>query len=283
MRRLPGQHLRIGVSGQAVALLRAGRWRWPGHDGAPARLAEQAITPGDAHPFDAIAGALRAVLEQQRQAGADWAGWPVVMLLADELTRLWQVTPPAGATRLADIDAAAGLRFQALYGEAPGAWQLAADVNARQPFFAAAVPRALPAVLQLVAREYQLSMVGLEPHFIAAWNRWRGAVKPGAWFALVHENLLTLALVAPDGRRALAIRALPVPHGADRYWLTQALAREAMLQDIDPPALLQACGAVPAAWTAPATISAHVRCVALQSAAPDWSGAALLARGGSRL
>jgi hypothetical protein len=246
--------LRIDVAAHAVSLRRISRWRGE----AATVLATQAIAPSGEHPFDAIANALRALLGE-----LEVGGWPVTFTLADELTRLWRVTPPPGAARLADMEAAAGLRFQSLYGEAPSAWRIAADWNAAQPFFAAAVPRALLALLQLVAQEFKLSIVGIEPRFVGAWNRNRRGLKQGAWFGLVHENLLTLAALDTEGQGASAVRSLPIPHGADQYWLTQTLQREALLLDMAAPALLQVCGAMPEAWLKPAAGGAHIQCVAL--------------------
>lgn len=276
MRRLPGQALRIGVSGSAVSLLRTSRWRAAGP--ALTVLAEHAFSPAGEHPFDAIGNALRALLGEQKLAG-----WPASIVLDDELTRLWQVTPPAGAARLADIEAAAGLRFHTLYGEPPGAWRIAADWDASHPFFAAAVPRALLTVLELVAQEHKLAIVAVTPHFVAAWNRWQRALAPGAWFGALHDGLLTVAAV--EGKRLRAVRALPVPAGADHYWLTQALTREALLHQLDAPALLQLCGPAPALWTGPVSNPAHIRCSALDLAQrageAAWSSAAMLARCGS--
>jgi hypothetical protein len=195
------------------------------------------------------------------------------------------------------MEAAAGLRFQSLYGEAPSGWKIAADWNASEPFFAAAMPRALLAVLELVAREFKLSIVGVEPHFVSAWNRWRRGMKQGAWFGLLHDNLLTLAAIDAgagkgQGAQAMrAIRALPVPPGADPAWLTQTLKREALLLDMPPPELLQLCGvasggpAGAAAWTRSAGNAALIPCEALdqaqQAGGAGLSMAALLARGGS--
>jgi general secretion pathway protein E len=48
-------------------------------------------------------------------SGAGCDGWPVTLVVADELARMWQVTPPPGSSRLADLDAASGLRFLTLY------------------------------------------------------------------------------------------------------------------------------------------------------------------------
>jgi hypothetical protein len=282
MRRSFGQSLRIGVSGSGVSLLRVSRWT-----GEPVTvLAEQAIAPSGEHPFDAIANALRALLGEH--AGANTlGGWPTSIVLADDLARMWRVTPPPGAARLADIEAAAGFRFQSLYGEAATAWQISADWSATQPFFAAAVPRALLAVLRLVAQECKLRVVGIEPHFVSAWNRWRRGIKPGAWFGLVHDNLLTLAAIEPDGKGIRAIRVLPLPgaQGADQYWLSQTLTREALLLDMAAPEVLQVCGAAPAAWSKPPANAACIACAALDHAqrapAGEMSAMVLLARGGS--
>jgi hypothetical protein len=225
-------------------------------------LAAQAIAPSGEHPFDAIANALRALLGE-----LEVGGWPVSFTLADELTRIWRVTPPPGAARLADMEAAAGLRFQSLYGEPPSAWQISADWNAVEPFFAAGVPRALLALLQLVAQEFKLSVVGIEPRFVGAWNRNRRGVRQGAWFGLVHADLLTLAAIDAEGQGMRAIRPLPIPHGADQYWLTQTLQREALLLDMAAPELLQVCGAAPADWSKPGIGPAHIPCVTLDGSA----------------
>ncbi|MBJ7311423.1 hypothetical protein ACFOLJ_01175 [Rugamonas sp. CCM 8940] len=281
MPRVFGQALRIGVAQHAVSLLRVSRWG----AAAPQLLAEQACAPAgpgegaEGAPFAAIGQALRDMLAQPALAG-QLAGRAVTFVLDEQLVRLWQVAPPAGASRLADLEAAAALRFQALYGEAPGAWRILADCDAAAPFFAAAVPRALLALLEQVAAAHRLAVVGVEPHFIAAWNRWRRALKPGAWFGLVHDNLLILA--ALQERRLRAVRTLLVPHHADAYWLRQMLAREALLLELDAPQQLQLCGAAAPSWLAPAAAE-RIGCAALEPAlGPEWSVAARLARSGSR-
>lgn len=256
MRRAIGQFLRIDVAPHAVSVQRVTRWRLPGRAAsAPETLASQQIAPSSDHPADAIANALRAVLGE-----LNVAGWPASFVLADELTRMWRVTPPAGAARMADLEAAAGLRFQSLYGEAPAAWQISADWDAVQPFFAAAVPRALLAALRVVAHDCKLSTVAIEPRFVSAWNASRRGLKQGAWFGVVHDTLLTLAATEADGKSLRAIRPLPIPHGADQDWLTQTLQREALLLDMDAPSLLQVRGNAPAAWTKPTTSAAQIPC-----------------------
>jgi hypothetical protein len=262
MRRAIGQFLRIDVSPHAVSVQRASNWsRWS-RSGGPVMLASQAIAPSAEHPVDAIANALRALLGE-----LEVGGWPVSFALADELTRTWRVTPPAGAARMADLEAAAALRFQSLYGESPAAWQLSADWDAVRPFFAAAMPRALLAALQLVAQDCKLSIVAIEPRFIGAWNRSRRSFKPGAWFGHVHDNLLTLGAAEADGKSLRAISPLPLPRDADHQWLTQTLQREALLLNMDAPVLLQVDGDAPAAWSAPVTSAAHIPCSVLAGSA----------------
>ncbi|NRR31583.1 hypothetical protein HSX11_15510 [Oxalobacteraceae bacterium] len=275
MPRVFGQALRIGVSATSISLLRTSRWRAPSWT----LLGEQAVVPlPEGAPYEAIAQALRSLL-----AAHAAPGWPLCIVLADELTRLWQVSPPAGATRLADIQAAAGLRFNSLYGDAPAAWEIAADWQAGSDFFAAAMPRALLALLRAVAQEQRLALVEIVPQWIGSWNRWQGALKPNAWFGQLHEQVLTLG--ARSGKRLCAVRTLALPHGADQYWLGQVVAREALLLGLEPPALLQLCGAAPAGWFKPASNPAHLACVALDAGqatlAATLSPAAALARCGS--
>jgi len=263
MRRGLGQFLRIDVAPHAVSVQRVRRWRGFGQaataSAAADTLATLAIAPAVEAPFDAIASALRVLLGE-----LNVAGWPVSIVLADELTRMWRVTPPPGVEHMADLEAAAGLRFQSLYGETSAAWRVSADWSATQPFFAAAVPRALLAVLQTVAQDCELSIVAVEPRFVSVWNRSRRGLKQGAWFGHVHDQLLTLAAPEADGKGLRAIRPLPIPQGADHDWLTRTLTREALLLELDAPSLLQVNGSVPAGWTRPVRSAAHIPCAALQ-------------------
>ena len=244
-----GKFLRVGVSSDAVSLLRVGRWS----GAAPTLLAEHAFAPTQ----DGCADIGRAL--DQLLKGRDVAGWPLAFVLDDELARLWQVTPPRGAARPADLNAAAAMRFQSLYGEAAGDWKLSADWSPEAPFFGAVAAPLLVALIG-AAERHGLTVVGVEPHFVTAWNRCQGALKAGAWFGLVHDQVLTVGAV--EGRRLRAVRALALPHGADQYWLSQVLAREALLLGLSAPACLQLSGPVPPAWTQAPTQSAHVRVTA---------------------
>ncbi|MDC8757632.1 hypothetical protein OIK44_08540 [Janthinobacterium sp. hw3] len=229
--------MRLSVGAEALSLERAGGWR-----AAAAAPASVALAPG----WDGAA--LDAALAQLL-AGAGHAGWPLAVVLDDALLRLWQVAPPRGASRPADLDAAAALRFQTLYGEAAADWRIAGHWQARAPFFGAA-PAPLLAALERAAAAHGVHIVAVVPQFVEAWQRCRGALRAGAWFGVLRGGMLTLAAI--DAGRLRAVRALPLPQDAGHEWLTGTLRREALLLDLAAPALLQLCGAAPAWAAAPA-------------------------------
>ncbi|MYN05052.1 hypothetical protein GTP41_23425 [Pseudoduganella sp. DS3] len=250
------QSLRIEVAPQALRLLRAPRWG----KAAPALLAEQALAAAPDALAAALPGALDALLSGQQARGL-----AASFVLADELVRMWQVVPPLQAARLADLEAAAALRFHTLYGEAPAAWQMSADWNAAAPFMAAAVPRALQAAIESSAARHALAVIAVVPHFVAAWNRHARALKRDAWFGVAHGNVLALA--ACEGGQLRALRHIAIPHGADHYWLTQTAQREALLLGLQAPALIQLSGEVPPALAKPAGHDKHIATAALGAAA----------------
>lgn len=254
------QSLRIEVTPQALRLLRGRRWG----TSAAELLAEQALAPstpnGAAAVAEALPGALAALL-----AGRDAGGMGAAFVLSDELARLWLVTPPVQAVRLADLEGAAALRFHTLYGEMPAAWHISADWNASAPFMAAAIPRLLKSAIENSAAQHGLTVTGIVPHFVAAWNRHAGALKNGAWFGVAQAGVLALAACEDGQLRAL--RHVAIPHGADHYWLTQTAQREALLLGLQAPSLIQLSGDVPAALAKPAGSDKHIATAALGVAA----------------
>ncbi|SFG50960.1 hypothetical protein SAMN05518865_11360 [Duganella sp. CF458] len=253
------QSLRIEVTPQALRLLRVRRWG----SAAPELLAEQSlavVTAGAAGVADALPGALATLL-----GGRDSGGLAANFVLSDELVRLWQVTPPVQAARLADLEGAAALRFYTLFGETPAAWHVSADWNAGAPFMAAAMPRLLKAAIENAAIQQGLTVTAIVPHFVAAWNRHAGALKNEAWFGVAQDGVLALA--ACEAGKLRAVRHVAMPHGADHYWLTQATQREALLLGLQPPALIQLSGEVPAALAKPASSDKHIATAALGVAA----------------
>lgn len=264
--RRPGQSLRLGIAADGLALLRVGGVLAPGAE-------VLAVQPVEAGAPDALALGLRALL-----LGAAPRGWPLSVVLADELVRLWQVQPPQGASRLGDLQAAAAFRFQGLFGAPPSDWRISADWNAGQPFLAAAAPEALLALLEVLAREHRFHLVETAPQFVAAMNAWRSERRPGAWFGLVHGGVLTVA--AYEGRALAAVRTAPIPEGADRDWLEAHVAREALRVGVGRPERLQLCGAAPSGW---ASSSGRLKfaCTLLEDdSGGDWPLHVRLARTG---
>lgn len=240
MRKRFGQMLRIGVSRHGLALVKAGRWR----RAAPEVLGETSFA-GAAPGFEEIASGLRQLL-----VDAGCARWQASVVLADDLVRMWQVAPPPACSRLADLEAAAALRFQSLYGDSPANWNIAAGWDTARPFLAAAMPRQLLALLEQVAREQQVALVEITPQFIAGWNQWRNALRPGAWYGLVQHGVLTVGVTS--GAAVSAVRAVALPDGAGLDWLGQHLEREALRLNAPAPERIAISGAAPLAWNSSA-------------------------------
>jgi hypothetical protein len=256
MRRGFGQALRLGVARGGIALVKTRRW-----GRAPELVAAQALA---ADALDSAAGvqeALAALLD-----GAH-AGWPLTIVLADDLARLWQVVPPQQTTRLGDLEAAAAMRFQALYGETAAAWTIRAGWDPVHPFLAAALPRALLGALEQGAAARRMPLLEIVPQFVAVMNRCVGALKPGAWFGVVHDRVLTLGA-------GTTVRAVALPEGASAAWLAEHLAREALRLNLAVPERVQLWGDVPEAWS-----GAVARLGSAGQA--GWPPAAVLAASGS--
>jgi hypothetical protein len=233
-----GRALRIGIAPDGLALVRTSLWR---HERA---LLLGQVRAGGPDP-QSVATALAMLLGEH-----ETAGWPVTVVLSDELVRLWQVTPPGAATRMADLEGAAALRFQALFGGLATGWKIQADWNASSPFLAAAVPMPLLDALGAAARTHRFHLVEIVPQFVAALNQYRKLRRPGAWFGVVHGAVLSVA--AYDGRQLAAVRTATIPPGADRDWLEGHVAREALRVGLGRPERLQVCGPAPQGWASSA-------------------------------
>jgi hypothetical protein len=238
MRKWFGQSLRLGVAPDGLALVRTSIWP---HERA--RLLGQSRFA--ANGTAAIAREANALLAEHRSDG-----WALRVVLSDELVRLWQVSPPAGASRMADLEAACALRYQALFGTRPAGWQIRADWSLTQAFLAAAMPQALLDHLQEAAAAHGFRVVEVVPQFVAALNQHRAMRRPGAWFGLVHGEVLSVA--AFDGKQLAAVRTAPIPEGADRDWLEGHIAREALRVGLGRPERLQVCGPAPKGWASSA-------------------------------
>jgi hypothetical protein len=261
-----GQSLRLGIAADGLALLRVRAWPRAGVD-------VLAVQPVEAGAPDALAIGLRALLVE-----AAPRGWPLTVVLADDLVRLWQVPPPPGAARMGDLQAAAALRYQSLFGTLPLEWRISADWDASSPFLAAAAPEPLLQLLDTLARELGFHLVEVTPQFVAALNCWRRARRPGAWFGLVHGGVLSIA--AYDGALLCAVRTAVIPEGADRDWLEAHVAREALRVGVGRPERLQLCGAAPHGWASSAGRLKFACTLLEDDSQGDWPLQVRLARTG---
>lgn len=202
----------------------------------------------DATP-DVLAVPITAVLDT-----AGVARSPIHVTIDDDLARYFIVTPPANSTRMQDLRAAAGVRFQLLYGESLAHWQLAADWHAVSPFLACAVPQRLHAALQLAVDAQRSCLASVMPDFVTAWNRLRRRLGADAWVATLGDNALTLGLVAgTKTARLAAVRTITLPEStATATWLRDQLTRAALLDNVSPPSALHIHGVPRDGWQADA-------------------------------
>ncbi|MEC5217701.1 hypothetical protein RCH09_002663 [Actimicrobium sp. GrIS 1.19] len=244
--------VQLGLSPQGATLMRTTGWL----KRSTTVLADHVWSDDEFSVSEKRVARLRSVL-------ANCRGMALTVTLSDTLVRIWSVTPPDNTTRLADCEAASALRFQTLYGESISGWEAAADWDARQLFLACAMPRALLQELRTVALELHLTVLAITPQFFAAWNRWRKELRPDAWFAIVHDDVLTIGAIAQQRLRAVRATAMTNEVLHDRQWLPRHLQREALRLNLAMPAALQLCGDAPAHWTVQG--SDGVRCTRLDA------------------
>lgn len=167
-------------------------------------------------------------------------GLPVHVTFADELVRYFIVTPAYNSVRMQDLRAAAGARFQTLYGEDPVGWQLVAHWQAAEPFLACAVSRPWSDALQQAVAAGHGCVVSALPEFVAAWNRTRRELGADTWLATRGEHALTLSLISAEPRpRVAAVRTLALPDPLPPIaWLREQVARAALLDNLPAPSSL---------------------------------------------
>jgi hypothetical protein len=199
-------------------------------------------------PLANAAGDLpRLLTDVLSQAGV--SGMPVRVVLADALVRSWTVQPPENASRLQDCEAAAAMRFTAVFGDSAADWHISAAYDARYAFLACALQRSMLAALLQVLQARRLQLLSMEPECVALWNHWKPHLPDAAWFGICNDSSLLLGMVV-DGRMQGTRRlALAGPQCREREWLVQVLQREAARLNLPAPRAIGLCGQVPADWT----------------------------------
>jgi hypothetical protein len=199
-----------------------------------------------AHDPDAMPQCAARLAQLIKDAKAD--GARVQVVLADALVRYFTVTPPTNLADFADCEAALAMRFSALFDENPAGWQMQADWQLAQPFLGCAVPRTLQACIEASARAAGLTLTGVAPHYVHAWNRWRRQLRPDSWLVLVHGAQLTLG-IARAGVLS-SVKRLPSAGTIDEVLarLPGLVTREALALGQDRPARVVVIGAPAGQW-----------------------------------
>lgn len=240
MRKHFGDLLTIEVTATAIRLLHTRGWLRT----HATILADQVLPQGATENLGLLTHRLRAIL-----TGTQCSGFSTTIILPDMMARLFMVAPPLNSAKLQDYRAAAGLRFQELYGEPPTDWHLDADWNARQPFLACALPRTMLNELQQIAHDHRLTLIGIVPRFVDAWNRWHAKLNATAWFGVVQDNVLTLGVINRQRLDTVRTSAIPATGWDDEQWLPQYLGREALRLNLPMPDQIRLCGSIPGHWT----------------------------------
>jgi len=232
-------HLGLSKGGMAIVRHQAG-WRK-----ARTLLADLPLADHTVQEPQRIIAQCGAILSD-----ASCAGLPLCVTLSDDWVRLFMVTPPQNCGRLQDLQAATTMRFRALYGEAPSAWQLEADWHTTTPFLVCAIPRNVLAALQQLAADNQLHLHAILPQFVAAWNRYGRNLPTDSWFGVMQEQSLTLGAITPAPKRRLdTVRTLALPPDCpEPRWLQEQIARVALQLNLPGPTQLHLVGNQQSYW-----------------------------------
>jgi hypothetical protein len=216
----------------------------------PALFVERPLPAGAEASPETLAALIAAVLDE-----SGCSGLPVHVMFADELVRYFVVTPADNSVQMQDLRAAAGGRFQSLYGDDPAGWQLVADWQATEPFLACAVSRRWSDALQRAVALGRGCVVSAMPEFVAAWNRSRRELGADTWLATRGEHALTLGLIAATSRpRVAAVRTLALPDPVPSIaWLREQVARAALFDNLPAPSALLLHGPRCDVWLPAAT------------------------------
>lgn len=170
------------------------------------------------------------------------------LILGDALVKHFVLTPPLQAWSVRDLQAAARMRLETLFGVPGDDWLISADWQGNKPSLVSAVPKILLEKIDFACRQSGQRTLSLQPRFVWLWNQCRQRLAKDAWFASVDEQIMTLA-VPQDGSIHMVVSML-LPEDSDNIWLQAQFQRQAMLHQLTLPAHLLLAGRIPAAWQA---------------------------------
>ena len=159
---------------------------------------------GPAHETPALAAAslqhtITDLLREHAPTSAD-----LRTVVRDECARYFVVEPPDNARRMSDLQLAARLRFDGLYGDPPADWVVNADWHATRLFLACAVPAPVIVAVANAARACRLRTVGVTTEFTSSWNAQRRRMPDRrAW--VVHLGRQTDVIAACAGGSVAAV------------------------------------------------------------------------------
>lgn len=227
--------LRLGLSSNSISVLHSSGW-----------LRQRQMVVAD-QPLDG-SSPLHMLTDLDRALTASgYSGLPTSVVLADQWTRLFMVTPPVNASCLSDCKAVAAHRFHLLYGDDAAQWLIEGDWNAEQTFLACAIQRSLLAVLQKAAIKHSLTLIRIAPQFVYGWNQRRRTPRD-AWFGTLHGNDMTLGAICESRLVAIRRLSLTAAQRSDPHSVVAEINRGALKLSLPEPTVIELCGAVPKEW-----------------------------------
>jgi hypothetical protein len=160
------------------------------------------VDPAQATPALAVASLQHTIADLLREHASSPADLRTVV--RDECARYFVVEPPGNARKMSDLQLAARLRFEGLYGDPPADWAVNADWHATRPFLASAIPAPVIAAVANAARACRLRNAGVTTEFTSSWNAQRRRMpERRAW--VVHLGRQTDVIAACAGGSVAAV------------------------------------------------------------------------------
>ena len=138
---------------------------------------------------------------------------PLRVTVADELTRCWTITAPAGMASLRELRQFAALRFEHLFGEPSNQWEIEADWHAYAPTICRAIPRDLSQAFKAWSVQSQFALVDWTSVGLRLKMRCDAKAKlpdfNGVWVSIGVEHAYVVWCGAGHAKRVALLRINP--------------------------------------------------------------------------